>query len=421
MRCVVVTTRAPFRARPPELPDGLVVRDRLLDQLRERFDRRLTVVRAGPGFGKTTLLAHAIVENTLDPVGTDVWMQLFEQDRRPDHFVVGLANSLASADLASLDPSAEPTLDEVIDWVWAAAPRPIALVLDDVHVLDGSASMELLAELCDHLPANAHLVIGTRTLPALPIRLLQARGQAVVIDESDLAFTAPERSDFVRIHHVAVNDDDTLPSWPALAVLMSSVGRVASIEFLWDAVLGSLEPNRRHALGLLVEFGSIDDDLVRVVVGSAWTADALLDGLPLIETNDRGHRFHDLWRAALAGSIPPAELREALATGAERLAERGELVRAARCLKAAGADERLVRLAREFGAAPVSAGLSATVADALIECLPLDARAGALGRYLPRDHLVVVPIRSRPLRAARHLLSGRPRGRSGAGGARALA
>lgn len=379
---MVVTTRAPFRAWPPELPDGLVVRDRLLDQLRQRFDRRLTVVRAGPGFGKTTLLTHAIVENTLDPVGTDVWMQLFEQDRRPEHFVAGLANSLASADLASLDPSAAPTLGEVIDWVWAAAPRPIALVLDDVHVLDGSASMELLAELCDHLPANAHLVIGTRTLPALPIRLLQARGQAVVIDESDLAFTALERSDFVRIHHVAVNDDDTLPSWPALAVLMSSVGRVASIEFLWDAVLGSLAPHRRHALGLLVEFGSIDDDLVRVVVGSPWTADALLDGLPLIETNERGHRFHDLWRAALAGSIPPVELREALATGAERLAERGELVRAARCLKAAGAEDRLIRLARDFGAATISAGLNTTVADALIECLPLDARAGALGRYL---------------------------------------
>ena len=379
---MVAMARAPFRVRPPELPDGLVVRDRLLDQVRERFDRRLTVVRAGPGFGKTTLLTHALVENALDPLGTDVWMQLFDPDRRPDHFVAGLANSLASANLASVDPSSEPNLDEVIDWVWAAAPRPIALVLDDVHVLDGSPSMDLLAELCEQLPANAHLALGTRTLPALPIRRLQARGQAVVIDESDLAFTADERSDFIRIHHVAVDDDDTLPSWPALAVLMSSVGRVASIEFLWDAVLGSLEPRRRHALGLLVEFGTIDDDLVDVVVGSRWTADTLLDGLPLIETNDRGHRFHDLWRAALAGSIPPAELREALAIGAERLAERGELVRAARCLRAAGADDRVVRLARDFGAAPISAGLNATVADALIECLPLDARAGALGRYL---------------------------------------
>ena len=64
------TTRAPFRVRPPELPEGLVVRDRLLDQLRQRFDRRLTVVRAGPGFGKTTLLAHVVIENVSTPSGS---------------------------------------------------------------------------------------------------------------------------------------------------------------------------------------------------------------------------------------------------------------------------------------------------------------------------------------------------------------
>jgi DNA-binding SARP family transcriptional activator len=359
-----------------------VVRDRLLDELRQRFDRRLTVVRAGPGFGKTTLLTHAIVENTLDPGGTDVWMQLFVQDRRPDHLLGGLAASLAAAELTNVEPSTDPTVDEVIEWIWAVAPRPVALVLDDVHVLDGSPSIDLLADLCDHLPANAHLVLGSRTLPALPIRLLQARGQAAVIDEADLAFTAAERSAFIRSQGSGVADDDTLPSWPALAVLTSTVGRVASIEFLWDAVLGSLDPARRHALGLLVEFGRIDDDLVGTVIGPGSTADALLDGLPLIESSDHDHRFHDLWRAALAGSVPTEELHAALVTGAERLVERGEIVRAARCFEAARADDRLIRLARDFGAAPISAGLSATVAEALIECLPPEARAGALGRYL---------------------------------------
>ncbi len=235
------TTRAPFRLRPPELPDGLVVRDRLLDQLRQRFDRRLTVVRAGPGFGKTTLLAHAVIENALDPVGVDAWMQLFEQDRRPDHLVSGLAASLADVGLASSEPSAEPPVDEVIEWMWAVAPRPVALVLDDVHLLDGSPSMDLLADLCERLPANAHLVLGTRTPSALPIRLLQARGQAVVLDESDLAFTRRRTIDVRRASDTSPSTTTTrCPSWPALAVLMSTVGQVASIDFLWEAVLGSV-------------------------------------------------------------------------------------------------------------------------------------------------------------------------------------
>lgn len=196
---MVATTRAPFRVRPPELPDGLVVRDRLLDELRSRFDRRLTVVRAGPGFGKTTLLTHAIVENALDPDGTDVWVHVVEQDRRPDHLLAGLAASLAGAGIGTDAPSDAPTPDQVIESVWAVAPRQVAIVLDDVHVLDGSPAIGLLADLCELLPANAHLVLGSRTLPALPIRLLQARGQAVVIDEADLAFTAGERATFVRI------------------------------------------------------------------------------------------------------------------------------------------------------------------------------------------------------------------------------
>lgn len=378
---MVASTRAPFRVRPPELPAGLVVRDRLLDVLRQRFDRRLTVVRAGPGFGKTTLLSHAIGENALDPEGTDVWLQLVEQDRRPDHLLTGLAASLAGAGIGANDPSSTPTIDEVIESVWAVAPRPVAIVLDDAHVLDGSAAFDLLAELCEHLSANAHLVLGSRTVPALPIRLLQARGQAVVLDEGDLAFTPGERTEFGRIRHVTV-DGDALPSWPALAVLMSSVGHVASIEFLWDAVLGALDHDRRRALGLLVEFGSVDDDLVEVVVGDPWTAERLLDGLPLIESSNHDHRFHDLWRAALADAVTAAERSAALVRGAERLVERGELERAARCLQAAGADDRLIRLARDFGAAPISAGLSGTVADALLGCLPLGARVGALGRYL---------------------------------------
>ena len=45
------------------------------------------------------------------------------------------------------------------------------VVRDDVHLLDGSPSMDLLADLCERLPANAHLVLGTRTPSALPIRL----------------------------------------------------------------------------------------------------------------------------------------------------------------------------------------------------------------------------------------------------------
>ena len=374
---MTASNRAPFRLHPPDLPDRMVYRDRLLEQLRQRFDHRLTVLRAGAGFGKTTLLAHAVTENRLDPVGTDVWLQLLETDRQPEQLLLGLLAALGSNEQpANLD------LSDIVDRIWASAPEHVALILDDLHVIDGSPAMSVVAGLCAQLPANGHLVLGTRTSPALPLRLLQARGQALLLDETDLAFSGFEQREFARVRHVALEPGSEMPSWPALAVLMSTVGHSASIEFLWEAVLQSIAPDRRRALALLVRFGRVDSEIVAAVLGTTWSTEALLDGLPLIETGDGDYRFHDLWRAALADTIDVEEWQRALATGAEVLIARGELARGARCLQAAGDDDRLVQLARAFGIAPITAGLSGSVAEVLIDCLPLQARNGALGRYL---------------------------------------
>jgi len=363
------------------LPIGVVHRARLLDELRGRFDRRLTVVRGGAGFGKTTLLTHAVLENRLDPHGVDVWVQLSEADRSPEQFLVALMTGVQHAFGIAGDVGS-CVRDDIVDAVWSRSPEPVVLVLDDVHVLDGSQAAVILADLLREFPANGFFVVGTRTVPALPIRSLQSTGRCVVIDEVDLAFTTLEQHDFARQRGLQVDDETELPSWPALAVLMSSVGYPASIEFLWDAVLASLDETRRSALGLLVRFGRVDQALCDGVLGGNEPLADLVRDLPLVEISDGNARFHDLWRSALAREPEASEWREALVRGAEVFIARGDTMRAARCLQDAGADTRLVALARSFGASPISAGLSGAVAEALLDCLPAADRAGPLGRYL---------------------------------------
>ena len=80
-----------------------------------------------------------------------------------------------------------------------------------------------------------------------------------------------------------------------------------------------------------------------------------------------------------------AWLQQGLADGTLPVNVAGALVhfvRGARSLRAAGADERVVAVARRWGTAPITAGLSGATAEVLMECLPLAERTGALGRYL---------------------------------------
>ena len=334
------------------------------------------MVVGGAGFGKTTLLAHAVAENRLDPFGQDLWLQLTDRDRQPEHLLAGLVEAFGT------DPDERVEIDQLVELAWARAPEQLSLVLDDGHVLDGSPAWTIIADLCQQLPVNVHLVIGSRTPPPLPLRLMQSRGSAVVIDETLLAFTPDELREFAKTSGLQFSEGDALPAWPALAVLMSSAGHQASVDYLWESIVQALPDERRRALAALVRFERVDDELVAAVVGDAWSAQRLVAGLPLIESSGGDHRFHDLWQAAFADVLSPAEWKPALAAGAEALVVRGELVRAALCLRTAGATKRLVQVARRFASSSISAGLSRIDAEVLLEVLPEDERRGALGRYL---------------------------------------
>src|SRR6185436_1810300 len=128
-----------FRFAPPEPRSDALTRPRLLRVLLGRWEHRVTVVVGGPGFGKTTLLAHALAENRLTPQGEDVWVGLDPGDADGD--ALGLAVARA------LGPSAVPgPAVAAAQLVWQRSPRQICVVLDDVHALPaGSAGAAWLA------------------------------------------------------------------------------------------------------------------------------------------------------------------------------------------------------------------------------------------------------------------------------------
>lgn len=363
-----------FRTQIPAPRPGLVPRPRLLAQLAGRFDRRLTVLVAGAGYGKTTLLTQAIAENRLDPRGTDVWLQLGVVDRTPAYLVAGLAEALTG------DPDAAADVDALVELVFLDAPDSVVFFLDDVHLLDGSPGIAVIEALLEALPRNGHLVLGTRTLPPLSIRRRQIAGEAEVIDEAAMAFTDEELTDLAS--SLQVDASVALPSWPALAVLTGTAGQDASMGYLWEEILGELPPERRRALALVARLDGFDDGLVGAVAGSAWTGARLVEGLPLVENAGSSWRLHDLWRTALAEVVEPDEWRPALVVAANVHRDRGDLVRATVLLREAGESDEVLTLARQYASLPISARLSRAEAEVLFDLLPGGAQEGPVGLAL---------------------------------------
>jgi LuxR family maltose regulon positive regulatory protein len=80
----------------------------------------------------------------------------------------------------------------------AGLEEHVVLVLDDYHVIDARDVQDAMAFLLDHLPPRLHVVIASRTDPALPLARLRARGELVETRAAELRFTPDEAAAYLN-------------------------------------------------------------------------------------------------------------------------------------------------------------------------------------------------------------------------------
>jgi LuxR family maltose regulon positive regulatory protein len=190
---------------PPPRPD-IVLRPRLIERLNEGLaaGRKLTIISASAGFGKTTLISEWITFGKW-PVA---WLSLDEGDNDLTRFLTYLvaalqtfAGNLGAGALAVLQfpqpPPTESILTTLLNDI-AAISDNFILVLDDYHVIYSQAVDQSLAFLVEHQPPHMHLVIATREDPPIPLPRLRARGQLTELRAADLRFTPAEAADFLN-------------------------------------------------------------------------------------------------------------------------------------------------------------------------------------------------------------------------------
>jgi LuxR family maltose regulon positive regulatory protein len=175
----------------------------LVKRIDEGSERKLTLISAPAGFGKTTLLVDWEHEHKI-PVA---WFSVDKGDNHPLQFltyvILGLQTLQEDIGRASLtmlqSPQPPPVetilinlINDVID-----IKTGCGLVLDDYHSIDAQPVHDMIAFLLENLPEQMHILIATRSDPPLPLLArLRSQNQMIEVRAADLSFNTQETSDF---------------------------------------------------------------------------------------------------------------------------------------------------------------------------------------------------------------------------------
>jgi LuxR family maltose regulon positive regulatory protein len=244
----------------------LVDRDRLRQRLDPRQLPAVLVVSAPAGFGKSTLLAQSLLDDSRPGRPSVAWLSLDPGDSEPSSFWAYVLAALrtaapevgASAQGLLDSPGATPANAVLTSLVndLAVSAEDVVLVLDDYHVIQTPDIHEAMSFLIDHSPPQLRLVIATRSDPPLPLARLRARGQLVEVRAADLRFTDEETAAYFDGMGLRLSADEVVAlegrteGWIAALQLaaLSLQGREDTAGFI-DGFAG----DDRHVVDYLVE------------------------------------------------------------------------------------------------------------------------------------------------------------------------
>src|SRR6266566_7901563 len=194
---------------PPRPHSALVSRGRLVDQLDEGLEHKLTLLSAPAGFGKTTLVSEWIAARSERQDSLSVaWVSLDAGDNDPARFWRYVITACQAFDatvgesaLALLPTSRRLPFETVLTTFineLARLKRRGVLVLEDYHVITSTPVHETMAYLVDHLPITLHLLILTRSEPSLPLARLRAHDDLYELGAADFRFSLEETRAFLQ-------------------------------------------------------------------------------------------------------------------------------------------------------------------------------------------------------------------------------
>jgi ATP/maltotriose-dependent transcriptional regulator MalT/DNA-binding SARP family transcriptional activator len=309
---------------------NLMSRARLLDLLREYVRRKLVLVCAGPGYGKTSLLAEfartadfAVCWYTLDTFDSDprIFLEYLVEAIRVRFPAFGeRTGALIEQGRVDLRSVVGVLTNEL-----AALAEPLVLVLDEYQHVDTTEEVDrILALLLAFLPPNIHLIVASRVAPKIPVIAMVAHREVAAIGPDLLRFTWEEVRDVLDEHYGVQLDEDRAREltersegwitgivlgaegiWQHLASFLSRLREPADriYDYMLQEVQKTLAPDVRDFLVQVSVLSRLEASFCDALLGRGDSRQVLelleQRNLFLIPLQGGWYRFHGLFRESL--------------------------------------------------------------------------------------------------------------------------
>ena len=390
---------------------GLLDREDLLERLDRAVAKRVTVISAPPGSGKTSLLrawaeraaglrrvAFVSVERDQQDAAR-FWGAVLDAVRRPDRSI-GTEDEPAAT--AALDPDelVDRTLSEV-----AAQIEPVVLIIDDLHELRAADALTQLEHLLAALPSSSRVVLSSRRDPAIRLHRLRLADEVAEIRAGDLRFTEHETRELLATSGISLSDAG------AIALHQRTEGWAAGLRLAVISLSGHPDPERfvaefsgtDRAIGeylmaemlerqpsdvqrMLLRTSLVDrlnGELADLLAGRSGSEQMLLEledanaFVMSLDAQRTWFRYHQLLadflrlelRRTMADEVPDLHRR-----AARWFADNGDVVEAVRHTLAAGDWPDAARLVADHSFSWVLDGQAGTI-DAVLQAFPEGASA----------------------------------------------
>ncbi len=388
----------------PGLPSGYLVRPRLDALWEDRGDRRIILVTAGAGFGKTSFLA----EKAASAKRPCAWFSLNELDAHPERLAERLLEAMNDA-ARKMAGGAQISPDRALAALVTGLReerRGRMIILDDVHtVTSSSEALGFIERLARFLPAKSSLVLSSREHLDIPIMRLQAQGEAARLESIDLSFSEEEVAALFEMRLPGLELEpkqarrvaSLTEGWAAgLEIFFQYLGRQPELlieetldhfqgaEIGWfpyfaEEVINQLEPELQLFLMRSSVLPRLEAELCDEVLKAS-------DSAKRLKTLARGnlftfptgaeqgeYRYHQLFRDALRERLSvetgERELRSLHEAAGKAFRKRELWMEAVAAFAAAGDAEKVLRLVDKLGEALLDLGRYDEIREAL-ESLP---------------------------------------------------